>query len=79
MSFLRNWRYLLLSLVAIGAVAAFAACGGDDEGDGGGGDESPSAAAGERIDGGTMTVHPSSRRASTRTSRASRRTSLSSA
>ena len=59
MSFLRNWRYLLLSLVAIGALVAFAACGGDDEGDGGGtatpgGEESP--AAGERIQGGTLRI-----------------------
>ena len=59
MRFLRNWRFLLLSLVAIGAVAAFAACGGDDEGDGGGtaspgGEGSP--AAGERQQGGTITV-----------------------
>ena len=57
MSVLRNWRYLLLSMVAIGALVALAACGGDDEGDGGGGEESPSPAAGERIDGGTLTVH----------------------
>jgi oligopeptide transport system substrate-binding protein len=60
MSFLRNWRYLPLSLIAIGAMAAFAACGGDDEGDSGGtgtpgGEESP--AAGERIQGGKLTVH----------------------
>lgn len=41
MGFLRNWRYLLISLVAISALGAFAACG-DDEGDGGGG-ESPGA------------------------------------
>ena len=57
MSFLRHWRYLLLSLVAIGALLAFAACGGDD--DGGGAEETPageSPAAGERIDGGEMTV-----------------------
>jgi len=56
MSVLKNWRYLLLSTLAIGALVAFAACGGDDEGDGGGGEESPSPAAGERIDGGTLTV-----------------------
>lgn len=57
MSFLRHWRYLLLSLVALGALAAFGACGGDDEG--GGGEETPAAettAAGERIDGGEITV-----------------------
>lgn len=55
MSFLRNWRYLLLSMMAISALVALGACGGNDEGDGGGGGGSP--AAGERIDGGTMTVH----------------------
>ena len=59
MSFFRNWRYLLLSMVAIGALAGFAACGDDDEG--GGAEETPgdggSPAAGERIDGGEMTVH----------------------
>jgi len=55
MSFLRKWRYLLLPMAAMGVLVTFAACGGDDEGDGGG-DESPSAAAGERIDGGTLTV-----------------------
>ncbi len=56
MSFLRVWRYLLLSLVAIGALVAFAACGDDDDG---GGEESPGATqpgAGERIQGGTLSV-----------------------
>ena len=57
MSFRRNWRFLLLSLVAIGALAIFAACGGDDEG---GGDEATPAdgspATGERIEGGTLRV-----------------------
>ena len=59
MSFRRSWRYLLLSMAAIGALVAFAACGDDDEG-GGGAEETPgdgSPAAGERIQGGEMTVH----------------------
>ena len=55
----RKWRFPLLMLVALAAMLAFAACNDDDEGDGG--DESPAAtdepAAGERIDGGTLTVH----------------------
>jgi oligopeptide transport system substrate-binding protein len=58
MTFLRSWRYLLLSMVAIGALIAFAACGDDDEGDGAeetpGGDGSP--AAGERIQGGSLRI-----------------------
>lgn len=58
MSSLKDWRYLLLSVAAVGALVAFAACGDDDEG---GGDEETTAptdepAAGERIDGGDLTV-----------------------
>lgn len=57
MSSLRDWRYLLLSFVAIGALLAFAACGDDDDGDG---EETPAPAegspSGERIDGGELTV-----------------------
>ena len=56
MSFLRDWRYLLLSLVALGGLVAVAACGDDDEG---GGEETPGAttpAAGERIQGGDLTI-----------------------
>lgn len=60
MSLLRHWRYLLFTLLALGALAAFAAaCGGDD-------DEkkataspaagSPTAAADQRIQGGELTV-----------------------
>ncbi|MGH9195795.1 MAG: ABC transporter substrate-binding protein, partial [Acidimicrobiia bacterium] len=58
MSFLRGWRYLPLSLMAVGALVAFAACGGDDGGDAGG-EESPGATeapTGGRIDGGDLTV-----------------------
>jgi oligopeptide transport system substrate-binding protein len=53
-----RWRYLVLSLVAIGALFVLAACG-DDEGDGGGGEESPggeSPGGGERIQGGTLRI-----------------------
>ena len=41
MSLLRQWRYLLLSIFAIVALTAFAACGDDDDDDGGddGGEE----------------------------------------
>src|SRR6266545_1495359 len=56
MSFLRDWRYLLLSLVALGGLVAVAACGDDDEG---GGEETPGAttpAAGERIQGDDLTI-----------------------
>ena len=41
MSLLKQWRYLLLSILAIVALAAFAACGDDDDDDDGG---SPTAA-----------------------------------
>src|SRR5439155_7195003 len=34
MSFLKHWRFLLLTLVAIGALGAFAACGDNNEGGG---------------------------------------------
>jgi oligopeptide transport system substrate-binding protein len=51
MSFLRKRGYLL-SLVAIGAILAFAACGSDDEGGG----EKSTGGAGERIQGGTLTL-----------------------
>jgi len=58
MSFLNRWRYLLLSLVAVGSLVAIAACGDDDEE--GGGDATPGAtdepAAGERIQGGDLTI-----------------------
>lgn len=61
MSLLRQWRFLLLSILAIVALAAFAACGDDDDG----GDdeetatpaETPGGGEGERIDGGDMVVH----------------------
>ena len=55
---LKKWRYLLLSLLAIAALTAFAACG-DDEKDTGGDTPAPTdePATGERIDGGTLTVH----------------------
>src|SRR5688572_30456071 len=72
MSLLRQWRYLLLSLFAILALTAFAACGDDDD-DGGddGGDETPSETGaspddtdeaspgggdGERIEGGSLVI-----------------------
>jgi oligopeptide transport system substrate-binding protein len=58
----RNWRVLLLTLVAVLGLFALAACGDDDEGDGDGDGETSAAATtpagdGERIDGGTLTVH----------------------
>jgi len=56
MSLLKHWRLILLSLVAMTALAAFAACG-DDEG--GEGTKTPTAttpATGERIQGGELTV-----------------------
>src|SRR5712691_7717354 len=53
MSFLKHRGYLL-SLVALGAVLAFAACGGDNEKTSG--TASPGGGAGERIQGGTLTV-----------------------
>src|SRR5437867_7182307 len=56
MSFLKHWRFLLLTLLAIGALGAFAACGDNNEGGGGSGGASGSAAAGERQQGGKMTV-----------------------
>ncbi|TMF11976.1 MAG: peptide ABC transporter substrate-binding protein [Chloroflexi bacterium] len=52
MSFLKQRGYLL-SLVALGAVLAFAACGSDNEKSGG--TASPGGQAGERIQGGTLT------------------------
>ena len=54
MSFLKQRGYLL-SLVALGAIVAFAACGSDDKST----EKSPgggTSAAGERIQGGTLTV-----------------------
>ncbi len=60
MSFLKQWRYLLLAVFAIVALAAFAACGGDDDDDGGDdGGGTPTATeglSGKRIDGGDLTV-----------------------
>ena len=53
MSFLKSRGYLL-SLVALGAVLAFAACGGGNEKTSG--TASPGGGAGERIQGGTLTV-----------------------
>ena len=53
MSFLKHRGYLL-SLVALGAVLAFAACGSDNEKTSG--TASPGGGAGERIQGGTLTV-----------------------
>ena len=65
MSLLKQWRYLLLSLFAILALTAFAACGDDDDDDDDGGEtpadtgESPDgspAGDGERIEGGSLTI-----------------------
>jgi oligopeptide transport system substrate-binding protein len=48
MSLLKQWRYLLLSIFAIVALTAFAACGDDDDDDGGDdGGEEPTDATGE--------------------------------
>ena len=61
MRLLKHWRFVLLTLVAMTALAAFSACGDDDEGDDGGQTaaattpaESPS--GDERIDGGELTI-----------------------
>lgn len=56
MSLLRQWRYLMIAVFAIVALAAFSACSDDDDDGGGddGGTETP--VAGKRIDGGEMTV-----------------------
>ena len=61
MSLLKHWRFVLLTLVAMTALAAFGACGDDDddEGDDGGGTPAattPGGADGERIQGGSLTV-----------------------
>ena len=56
MTLFKHWRYLLVALLAVGALAAFSACGDDDEEKA---TETPAAttpAAGERIQGGTLTV-----------------------
>jgi len=56
MTLFKHWRYLLVALLAVGALAAFSACGDDDEEQA---TETPAAttpAAGERIQGGTLTV-----------------------
>ncbi len=56
---LNHWRYLVLALISLLALAAFAACGDDDEG--GGGDDTPAPATdepatGERIQGGDLVI-----------------------
>ncbi len=60
MSLLKHWRYLLLTLVALGVLAAFAAsCGGGEDkptGSAAPGGGSPTGAADQRIKGGTLTV-----------------------
>jgi len=57
MTLLKPWRFLLLALLAVAAVAAFSACGDDDSG---GATNTPGGAttpaAGQRIKGGTLTV-----------------------
>jgi oligopeptide transport system substrate-binding protein len=54
MSLSRQWRYLLLAVFSIIALAAFSACGDDDDDDDGGDDGGTT--TGKRIDGGEMTV-----------------------
>lgn len=66
MSFLRQWRYLLLAAFAIVALSAFAACGDDDDDDDtetpaasaseGAGSETPGGTEDGRIQGGDMIV-----------------------
>ncbi len=54
MSLFNHWRFVLLTLVAIGVLGGFAACGGGEE------NASPAASTGgaaARIKGGTLTVH----------------------
>src|SRR3990172_445608 len=56
MTLFKHWRYLLVALLAGGALAAFSACGDDDEEQA---TETPAAttpAAGERIQGGALTI-----------------------
>jgi len=57
MSLSKRWRLPLLMIAALAAMLAFGACSDDDDEGDGGDTSSPSAAAGERIDGGTLTVH----------------------
>jgi oligopeptide transport system substrate-binding protein len=59
---LAHWRYLLLSLVSVLALTAFAACGDDEEeepaeGETPAGEESPAAGEDGRVQGGDMVVH----------------------
>lgn len=58
MTFLKPWRFLLLALLAVAAVAAFSACGDDDSG---GATKTPAgtatSAADNRQQGGTITLH----------------------
>lgn len=55
MSLSKRWRLPLLIVAALAALLAFGACSDDDEE--GDGDSSPSAASGERIQGGKLRVH----------------------
>jgi ABC-type oligopeptide transport system substrate-binding subunit len=62
MSLLKHWRFVLLTLVAIAALAAFGACGDDDDDDDGGETAAATTPAGEtpsgdeRIQGGELTI-----------------------
>jgi oligopeptide transport system substrate-binding protein len=59
MNLLKQWRYILLTVLAIVALGALAACGDDDDDDDTGESATPTrtgALEGERIDGGTLTV-----------------------
>ena len=60
MSLSKHWKFLLLTVAALTALFAFAACGDDDEeGDGGESATPTEAPAGARIDGGTLRIQAS--------------------